>query len=216
LIRYLASAPRALPVLTLTIALAASALASPPPSALTAAPGEIERAIKVAGASDSQHANQRQFLRGFTAVLIGVKRRDVPAYVTAAVTMRPDLAKAIARAALLAQGRNAEENSDSCDFISAVIRAAIAACPEAAAEIVRAAIAFDPQSRSCVVAAALSAAPGEKAAILQARTQTLAFLTVSALRDPGFSLGVATLNPANISDLGDNGHVNSPEQPPSP
>jgi hypothetical protein len=178
---------------------------------------EIENAVKVAGASDSRHATARHFVRGFTAVLIRAKRRDVPRYVTVAVKMRADLAREIAVAALRAQGRGEEEGPASCGTVSKIIAAAVAARPEAATEIVQAAIVLDPQFRQCINSALILAGPDEKDANLQAAnsaTQPFAFLTFSMAGYTGFPYSAATLNPANISAPEDDRTVNSPEQPP--
>jgi hypothetical protein len=177
---------------------------------------EIEDAVKVAGGSDSRHATARHFVRGFTAVLIRAKRRDVPQYVTVAVKMRADLVLEVALAALRARGRD-EEGPAGCGTISRIIAAAVAARPEAAAEIVRAAITLDPQFRECINSASILAVPDEKDANFQAAnsaTQPFAFLTFSMAGSTGFPYSAATLNPANISAPEDDRTVNSPEQPP--
>ncbi|PZR76651.1 MAG: hypothetical protein DLM73_02010 [Chthoniobacterales bacterium] len=103
--------PRAIPVFTLAIVLAASGLALPPASTLAAEQGEIERAVQVAGARDSQACE-------CTTICSRLCRRSgwseaacraVPACVMAAVKMRPDLAKEITLAALLARAAPGEK-----------------------------------------------------------------------------------------------------------
>jgi hypothetical protein len=105
-----------------------------------------------------------------------------------------------------------------CGMIGRIVRAGIATNPDAAVSIAKAASAASPELRQCIVEAALAAAPDAKDAIARAATamaQPFAFLTFSATDTSGFSFTAATLSPANISNLGGDRNVNSPEQPPS-
>jgi len=111
---------------------------------------EINHAVNVAGGADAKHAVPSTFMQGFNAVIIKVKQADASQYVSAAVKMRPDLAAQITVTALNAHARDRQ----SCDDISAIIKAAIAAAPDSRYAIVRAALAAQPTSRQCILAAA--------------------------------------------------------------
>jgi hypothetical protein len=119
-------------------------------SAFASPATEINRAVNVAGGADVKHAVPSTFMQGFNAVIIKVKQADAPLYVSAAVKMRPDLAPQITVATLNARARDRH----SCEDISAIIKAAIAAAPNSRYAIVRAALAAQPTSRQCVLEAA--------------------------------------------------------------
>lgn len=197
--------------------LCASALL--PASAFGTPAEEISRAVAVTGAADVSTAGPRQFLKAFTAVAMRTQPRELPQYVIAAANLRPDLASNIVAVAVKAAVKNSEEKPRVlCAVIDRIIRAAIAANPDAVVAIVRAGASASPQMRQCVVNGAISAAPMAKDAIVQAanaKAIPFAFLTFSAADSSGFSFTAATLSPANISDLRDS-DVNSPEQPPTP
>ena len=111
---------------------------------------EISRAVNVAGGPDVKNALPSTFMQGFNAVIIKVKQADAPVYVSTAVKLRPDLAAQITVAALNASARDRH----SCEDMSAIIKAAIAAAPNSRYAIVRAALAAQPTSRQCILAAA--------------------------------------------------------------
>jgi hypothetical protein len=111
---------------------------------------EINRAVNVAGGGDVKHALPSTFIQGFSAVIIKVKQAETPVYVSTAVKLRPDLAAQITVAALNARARDRH----SCDDISGIIKAAIAAAPNSRYAIIRAALAAQPASRQCILAAA--------------------------------------------------------------
>lgn len=195
----------ALPLLT------ASALATPAE--------EISRAVAVHGVADVTSAHPKQFLKALTAVALRTQPRELPNYVIAAISLRPELAPNITAVAIKAAVKNSKTKPGSlCALVDRIISAAIAGNPEAVVVIVKAAASAAPELRQCTVNAAISRVPGEKEAILQAanaKALPFAFLTFSASTQSGFSFTAPTLNPANISDLGDT-NVNSPEQPPTP
>jgi hypothetical protein len=180
---------------------------------------EIIRAVAVHGVADISLARSGQFLKGFSAVALRVQPRDLPEYVIAAINLRPDLAPRAVAVAVKAAAKNWEAKPEAlCALIARIVTAAIAAEPDAAVAIAKAGASASPRLRQCIVAAAIAAAPQAKAAIMEAattKTQPFAFLTFSASDTSGFSFSPATLNPANISDPGDDDRVNSPEQPPS-
>jgi hypothetical protein len=186
-------------------------------SALALPADEITRAVAVNGVSDISQARPRQFVKAFSAVALRVQPRDLPDYVVAAVNLRPNLAPNVVAVAVKAAVKNWEAKPEAlCAIIERIVRAAIAVNPDAAVSIAKAAVSASPELRRCVVAAAISARPEEKEAIVQAasgKTMPFAFLTFSATDISGFTFTAATLNPANISDLGGDGNVNSPEQP---
>jgi hypothetical protein len=180
---------------------------------------EITRAIAANGISDVSQARPRQFSKAFNAVALRIAPRDLPDYVAAAVSLRPDLAPHVVAVAVKAAVRNWEAKPHAlCGMIQRIVKAAIAVNPEAAPSVAKASASVWPELRRCAVEAAISAAPESKEAIVNAvNTKSLpyAFLTFSASDTSGFSFTAATLNPANISDIGDDSHVTSPEQPPS-
>lgn len=198
-------------VLSASAFLATSALATPAE--------EISRAVAVTGVGDVAAAHPKQFLKAFTAVAFRAQPRQLPDYVIAAINLRSDLAPNIVAVAIKAAVKNSEGKPGTlCALVDRIIRAAIAANPEAVVAIVKAASSAAPELRQCVLTAAISTVPGYKDAIIQAanaRALPFAFLTFSATDRSGFSFNAPTLNPANISDLG-SGSVNSPEQPPTP
>jgi len=117
-------------------------------SAFASPTTEITRAVNVAGGADVKHAVPSTFMQGFNAVIIKVKQAETPVYVSAAVKMRLDLAPRITVATLNARDRH------SCEDISAIIKAAIAAAPDSRYAITRAALAAQPTSRQCILQAA--------------------------------------------------------------
>lgn len=167
---------------------------------------ELTQAVAVAGAASVKQAPSNDFLHAFTAVLVRVKSRDVPAYVGAAVNLRPDLAGKIVFAALNTRRSKVDSNKLSQIEIERIIKAAIAANPDAVAEIVMFAIRAQPYARDAIVAAAIAAAPEQRIAILRAAGEAAGS---AAFSQPPM---IGTLNPA---DLIDNAPVNSPEQPSS-
>jgi len=180
---------------------------------------EITHAVAAHGISDVSAAQPKQFLRAFTAIAFRAQPRDLPDYVIAAIDLRQELAPRIVAVAIKAAAKHWEGKPVAlCAMIDRIIKAAVAANPDAIVAMVKAGASASPELRHCIVPAAISAAPSAKDAILQAATakaMPFAFLTFSATDTSGFSFSAATLNPANISNLGDSGSVNSPEQPPS-
>jgi hypothetical protein len=165
---------------------------------------EISRAVAVNGVSDVSQARPRQFVKAFNAVALRIPPRE--------------LAPNVVAVAIKAAVKNWEAKPEAlCGVIQRIVKVAIAASPDTATSITKAAVSASPNFRRYVVEAAVAAAPDRKDAIVEAgsaRTQPFAFLTFSATDNNGFSFTAATLSPANISDLGGDGSVNSPEQPP--
>ena len=165
---------------------------------------DLTQAVAVAGVASVRQASPDDFLRAFTAILVRAKSRDVPAYVGAAVKLRPDLAGKIVFAALNTRRSKVDSNKLSWAEIERVIKTAVAANPGAAAEIVMFAIRAQPSARDSIVATAIAAAaPEQRIAILRA-----AGAAESAPLSHPTTIG--TINPINpIEDP----PVNSPEQP---
>ncbi len=201
----------------LVLALCGSILLGP--SAFATPTEEITRAVAANGVSDVSQARPRQFVKAFNAVALRTPPRELPDYVTAAINLRPDLAPNLVAIAIKAAVKNWEAKPAAlCGMIDRIMKEGIAANHDAAVSIAKAGASAAPESRQCVVEAAVAAAPEARDAIVEeagTKTQPYAFLTFSATDTSGFSFSAATLNPANISDLGANGNVNSPEQPPS-
>ena len=178
---------------------------------------EISRAVAVNINTDASTISPKGFLKAFTAVSLRAQARELPTYVVAAVNFRPELAPNIAAIAIRAALKNSETKPGTlCILVDRIVRAAIAANPDAVVAIVKAGASASPESRQCVVTAAISAAPRLKDAIVHAanaRAIPFTFLTFSGAEQSGFSFSSRTLSPANISDLA-SGNVVSPEQPP--
>ena len=190
-----------------------------PASALATPAKEISQAVAAGGGGDATTAQPKQFLKAFTAVALRAQPRQLPDYVIAAINLRPELTSNIVAVAVKAAVKNSEDKPSAlCAMIDRIVRAAIAANPDAVVSVVRAAASASPQMRQCVVNGAIAAAPMAKEAILQAglvKAVPSSFVSLSASDQSGFFFTAATLSPANISDLRDD-DVNSPEQPPSP
>jgi hypothetical protein len=180
---------------------------------------EIASAVAAGGSSDVSQTRSHQFLRAFNAIALRIPTRDLPAYITAAIDLRPDLSGKIVAVAIKAAIKHSETHPGVlCQLIERIVTAAIAANPRAAVSIAQAAVAASPEMRTCVLDAAISAAPGREAAIQNAtelRGAAFGFLSFSENQETGFIFSAATLSPANISDLRGDEAVNSPEQPPS-
>ena len=168
---------------------------------LAAPSDEITRAVSKSGGADVKHATPDQFNKAFAAVLLHVKRDDVPAYVSAAAKLRPDLADRIVVMAIRVarpSGRDADLNKPPCDYwVEPIIRAAIEAAPDEKDAIVRAALASDPWAREYILAAA--GMPENQRALLRPSVNTI----------------LGTINPENIG-AGGQGLPASAEQPPAP
>lgn len=199
-------------LLTFTCALLLSAPAFANPAE------EITRAVAVNGVTDVSSAPRGQFLKAFTAVALRVQPRDLPDYVIAAVNLRPDLTANEVGIAVKAAAKNWEAKPELlCPLLERIVKAAIAANPDAAVAVAKAGAAASPHLRRCVVAAAISAAPQAKDQIVEAasnKTPPFAFISFSASDLGGFSYKADTLNPANFSEPVDD-NVTSPEQPAS-
>lgn len=179
---------------------------------------EIARAVAV-GASDISQATTKQFVRAFTAVALRTPQRDLPAYVTAAINLRPDLAPKIVAAAVKVAGKHSEARRGRlCEMIDRIVKAAVAANPKAILSITRAAVAANPALRACVASSALAAAREQGLNVSRESGLTMALLSFATHQpnmDAPNSFGTGTINPANISDLRESNPVNSPEQPPA-
>jgi hypothetical protein len=121
--------------------------------------GELEAAVRVAGASSIATATDEQFMRALNSVF--VRTGDVCSYVALAVRARPDLAARIAVAAVgvhqIGRGygkdfKDYKGKEISCDEANCIVQAAMAADPFHATEIVDAVIAAAPFLRDCITA----------------------------------------------------------------
>lgn len=181
-----------------------------------AAPGDdIKAAIIAGGAPDIAHAPRAIFLRGFTAVALRIKQRDLPHYVAAAIQMRPDLTRKIVAAAMKVMAR--QDRGLSCVAVTHMINIAIAANPDLAMAIAKAAIEARPDLVHCILTAASMAAPEQQSQFAMLETHFSLGLISSVIVDSEMQpwLGIGTLNPANVSDFRQDRPVISPEQPPS-
>ena len=164
---------------------------------------EISQAVAKTGAANVQTANADQFLRAFASVFVTKKPRYLPACVSAAVTLRKDLAAKIVAGALTICKLNKSRKDDPTRYAEAIVVAAILANPDAAEAIVHAALLIMPDAKDSIVASAIKVAPDQELFILRAagEVQTMAFLQPSPF---------GSINPLNY---GGAEPVNSPEQP---
>ena len=121
--------------------------------ARAADPGELEAAVRAAGASSIGAATDEQFMQALNSLFVRSTAGDLCSYVGAAVRARPDLAPRIAVAAISVRGVGRGYSKDlriikgkeiSCDEVNCIVQAAIAADPSAATEIVDAVTAAAP------------------------------------------------------------------------
>jgi hypothetical protein len=218
---------------TIAISIAAIVAMSIVVSSMQAQPSdEIQRAVAAAGAPSVSQASADTFLHSFSSVLVRSRGKDVPAYVSTAVTMRPDLAPQITVAALRAYrtgGNKVTGKEVSCDRVDPIIRAAIAAAPSRTDAIVRAAVEAQPYARECILACAGKSDPCNNLSLAYTRRsdgkevisgkepvgkEVIEPCPPSAwLRPPGIDVGnvnssiVGTINPANLGQ----GGIVSPE-----
>ena len=171
-------------------ALLAAALCVAALSTVLAAPAdEISSAVSAGGAT-VREATPAQFVRALSSMLTRIKEQKFPEYASSAIKLRPDLAPQITAATLRAR-RPGIQVDDSCNWVNRIIRAAVAAAPDAKAAIVRAALQQEPAARECIFAAA-GMQDGDG-------TQTAFF------RPPGVDAGninssaIGTISPGNIS-----------------
>ncbi len=130
---------------------------------------EINRAVAVNAESDVSEATQGQFLKAFTAVALRVAPDELPAYLTAAIELRPDLApKAVTVAVKIAAKHGELKPQNLPTMIGKIMKAAIAAKPEAVVSLAEAGASALPHLRHYVVNAAIAAAPQAKEAIVNA------------------------------------------------
>lgn len=111
----------------------------------------------------------------------------MPAYVSAAIKLRPDLAVRIVTAGLRAVRPSSKEDIEKrnpCDWLNPIVEAAILAAPNARDAIVKAAIAFEPAARDCIVEAPGEGPPGEGPGTSNAGNIN--------------STAIGTINPGNI------------------
>ena len=78
--------------------------------------GELDSAVRAAGAPSIQAATPDQFMAAFNSLLVRTPQRDVPALVSAAVSARPDLSDSIVVAAKTGVRRVRGYGKDAKDF----------------------------------------------------------------------------------------------------
>jgi hypothetical protein len=187
-----------LPTLGVLFLRAASAeQISSPPADQMAPPITVRASSSATGAA-------AEFLTVFISTAVRLNGAKFTSCLATAVKLRPDLAGKIVVCALNISRLNAHPLTGhlSLGTIDQIIRAAVAAAPEAAVDIVKAAIQSEPYARASIIAAALAVAPDQESSIRAAVNETV---PMSIL--PSF----ATLNP---KDNAPSDNVNSPEQPP--
>jgi hypothetical protein len=191
-----------------SISLAATHSASATPA------DDITRAVRANSAAEVSEAPAPQFLAALTAVVARVNPRELPSYVGAAIHLRPDLSTQITVATVRAAARNVHSAQALNALVDRIIRAAVAANPDAAPAITRGTSEAAPNLRDCIIAAAIAAVPNMRIALLQATSSVSGSAGFfRAAGSEGSFGGFGTMSPTNISDS--SGDVRSPEQPPS-
>jgi hypothetical protein len=155
-------------------------------------------------ASSSAPGAAAEFLTTFISTAVRLDGVKFISCLATAVKLRPDLAGKIVVCALNISRLNAHPLAGrlSVDTIDRIIKAAVAASPEAASDIVKAAIESEPYARASIIAAALAVAPDQESSI---RNVVNEMTPMSIL--PSF----ATRNPKEDAP---SDNINSPEQPP--
>lgn len=192
---------------TVVMAVASFALLTGSAPLASAAPtDEIRAAVEASGAKVAG-VDSTSFTKAYSSVIVKAKEQELAQYVTAATKLRPDFAPQITAATLRAHHHAGNEAAGSCDWVNAIVRAAVTANPAAAAPITKAAVAAEPASRKCIVAAAIAAAPDQRVAIEQAAGASSGRESAS-FRPAGIDAGninnsaAGTINPANMSAQG--------------
>jgi hypothetical protein len=167
----------------------------------------IAAPIMVRASSSAAQTATDRFLTSFITTAVRLEGLKFFACVTTASTLRPDLAGKIVICSLnlLHLNSNLADGRLSLAVIDQVVKAAVTAAPQSAADIVKAAIESEPYARTGIIAAAVAAAPNQATHIYSAASQSQP-MTMFASAAP------AALNPVNNGGVGP---VNSPEQPPA-
>lgn len=171
------------------------------------APDEtIAAPITVRASNSAAQTANDEFLAGFITAAVKLQGPKFLARLRTAVSLRPDLAGKIVVCALNIARLNSHLPDRTLSFaaIDQIIKIAVTAAPQSAADIVKAAIASEPYARAWIIAAAVAAAPDQAAQIQAAANENPATSMLASAATAGF-------NPANNGDMG---NVNSPEQPP--
>jgi hypothetical protein len=186
--------------------------------ALASAQEELTRAAGVSG--DLPETSPDQFLRGFTATIVRMKRRELPGYVVAALQLRADLAPQITAAALrVARNNTPADRRGTLTFISRIITSAVEGNPAEAVATVQAALEVAPSFAQCILSAAIAAVPDQKMAILhaaQTHPALFAFLRVTGTDNAEVSIDSSgALKPGSLSVPNRPTVIVSPEQVPA-
>jgi len=121
--------------------------------------GDLDRAVRAAGAASLESATPDQFLQAFSSVLVRYPQAEICSFVAAAARARPDLADRIAVAAVTGMRPVRGYSKDykqpvgkqiSCDVVECVVRAAMAANPPMADQIINAVAQAAPMLRDCI------------------------------------------------------------------
>src|SRR5437879_4080808 len=165
---------------------------------------QIVAPVTVRASSSAAQTGTAQFLATFISTAARLEGPKFISCLTAAVKLRPDLAGKLVICALNIARLNAHTLTGrlSPGTIDQIIKAAVAAAPEASPDIVKAAIQSEPYARDSIIAAAVTAAPDQASDIrvAVANTTSMSILPLAT-----------TFNPAQDGPS----PVNSPEQPPS-
>ena len=125
-------------------------------------------------ASSSATGAANEYLTAFISAAARLDGAKFTSCLATAVKLRPDLAGKIVVCALNISRLNAHPLAGrlSVDTIDQIIKATVAAAPEAAVDIVKAAIQSEPYARAYIIAAALAVAPDQEFSIRAALNET--------------------------------------------
>ena len=163
--------------------------------------------ITVRASNSAAQTASDKFLTSFITTAVRLEGLKFLACVGTAASLRPDLAGKIVVCALnvFRLSLHLPDRTLSLVSIDGIVKAAVAAAPQSAADIVKAAIESEPYARASIIKAAIAAAPDQETEIQAAANQTQSISMFASAR--------VVFNPANNGALGD---IISPEQPPGP
>jgi hypothetical protein len=155
-------------------------------------------------ASSNAAGPANEFLTAFISAAVRLDGEKFISCLATGVKLRPDLAGKIVVCALNISRLNVHPLMGRLPLstIDQIIKAAVAAAPEAAADIVKAAIQSESYARNYIIAAAVAVAHDQESSIRATVNETTP-ISILAL--------AASLNP---TENGLPANVNSPEQPP--
>jgi hypothetical protein len=163
----------------------------------------IAAPITVRASDSAAESANDEFLASFISAAVQLEGPKFLACMTAAASLRPDLAGKIVICALNIARLNSHPVNGTLSFamINQIIKTVVTAAPQSATDIVKKAIESEPYALAWIIVAAVSAAPEEESEINAAASETSSMFAFASRINP-------------VEDLA-SGNVNSPEQPPA-